>query len=115
MPAGKQPEYVDVETYLVIEPRWKDWSKDAQGRPVLEGGRVVKQTANRPNVTKGGVVTKVTLRIETGCFLPLQPEAVIRVSAGNAETIEADAVDPRTQEEIDEDEALRSIREARHE
>lgn len=96
----KQPNYVDVSTYLVIEPEWKPtWhGKDHADRPILKGGKVTKHTIQKPNVTRGGVVTKITLRIDAGCFLPLQPEAVVHVHAGNAETIEVDALDPREEE-----------------
>lgn len=98
---SNQPEYVDVATYLVIEPKWGTgyYSTDDQGRPLLEGGRVTKHTITRPNITHGGVVTKITLRIDAGCFLPLQPEAVVHINAGNAEVIEVEAVDPREGEE----------------
>lgn len=93
----KQPEYVDVSTYLVIEPEWKaSWyGLDHADRPILAGGKVTKNTVKKPNVTRGGVVTKITLRIDAGCFLPLQPEAVVHINAGNAEVVEVEAVDPR--------------------
>jgi hypothetical protein len=100
---GQQPEHVDVDVYLLVEPRWADTrysrGSDAQGRPVLEGGKVVKATQSRPTVGKaGGVIAKVTMRIDAGCFLPLQPEAVIHIHPGNAETIEVEAIDPRIDE-----------------
>ena len=90
-----QPDHIDVPVYLLIEPKWARW-RDAQGRPVLEGGRVTRATVKRPAVGRdGGVVTRLTLRIDTGVFLPLQPEAVVHVHAGNAETIEVEAIAPR--------------------
>jgi hypothetical protein len=99
MGSRSQPEYVDVETYLVIEPKWSEWGSDAQDRPILSSAKVAKTTTKRPEVTKGGVVTKVKFRIDAGCFLPLQPEAVVHVHAGNAETIEVEALDPREDDE----------------
>lgn len=98
---AKQPEYVDVTAYLVVEPKWNHNSywQDDQGRPILSGGRVTKATQQRPTLGKnGGVITKVTLRIDSGCFLPLQPEAVVHLHPGNAETIEVEAVDPREEQ-----------------
>lgn len=95
----QQPDHVDVAVYLLVEPRWKHYGKDDQGRPILDSGRVVKATQSRPTVGRaGGVITKVTLRIDAAAFLPLQPEAVVHVHAGNAETVEVEAVDPRESE-----------------
>ena len=91
-----QPDHVDIAVYLLVEPRWQHYGKDDQGRPILSGGRVVKATQQRPTVGKaGGVITKVTLRIDAGAFLPLQPEAVVHIHPGNAETVEVVALDAR--------------------
>lgn len=94
------PKTVSVTAYLVLEPKWGDtrypFERDEDGEPLLIGGKVAKVTANRPNVGKdGGVVTKVTFEVDSGLFLPLRPEAVVHVYAGNAEVVEVEAVDPR--------------------
>ena len=95
-----QPSYVDVDFYVVVEPEWKNrrWSSDAQDRPILEGAKATKITQGKPNVTKGGVVTKLTLRFPASSFLPLQPEAIVVIQPGEAETITVEAHDPREDE-----------------
>lgn len=98
----KQPTHVDVEVYLVAEPTWRDrrYWKDDQGRPVLEGAKVVKATQGRPSVSKDGVVTKLTLRFPASAFLPLQPEAIVVIAPGDAETIQVEAHDPRETSDV---------------
>ena len=91
----QQPEYVDISAYLVLEPSWHNHRRDDQGRLILEGGKVAKITQQRPSVTRGGVVTRVTFRVDAGAFLPLQPEAVVHIHPGNAETVTVEATDPR--------------------
>lgn len=92
-----QPDHVDVTVYLVAEPQWKErrWYADAQGRPILEGAKIVKHTQQKPTVAREGVVTKLTLRFPAASFLPLQPEAVVVIQPGDAETIIVEAHDPR--------------------
>lgn len=97
---AEQPKYVDVVTYLTVEPKFSDgkqpWRRDDQDRPLLEGGRVVSATAKRPErkTRTGTVVTQVTLRIEAAAFLPLMPRAVIHIGASDVEVIEVKAHDP---------------------
>lgn len=96
MSTDKQPSHVDVDFYVVVEPQWKHRHyADAQGRPILDGARAAKITQTKPTVTKGGVVTKLTLRFPASSFLPLQPEAVVVIQPGEAETITVTAHDPR--------------------
>jgi hypothetical protein len=100
----KQPDHVDVPVYLLVEPRWASnrFARDDQDRPILTGARVVKATQQRPSVgPRGGVITKITLRIDAGAFLPLQPEAVVHIHPGEAETVEVEASDPRDGGESD--------------
>lgn len=97
---AEQPKYVDVVTYLTVEPKFNDgrslWGRDDQGRPLLEGGRVVSATTKRPERKSrtGTIVTQVTLRIEAAAFLPLMPQAVIHIGASDVEVIEVKATDP---------------------
>lgn len=96
----RQPETIDVTTHLLVQPEWRDrYWKDAQGRPILQGGKVVKATQGRPSVPREGVAVKVTLRIPASAFLPLMPEAVIIVGADDVETITVEASDPRADDE----------------
>jgi hypothetical protein len=97
---ANQPKSVDATFYAVVTPEWSRWSKDSSGRPLLDGAKVERITQNRPQSIKGdALVTRLTLRIDAGALLPLQPQAVIQVSAGQAEIIEAVAVDPRSDDE----------------
>lgn len=97
---GTQPLTVDVSTYLVIEPKWGDigyaWGRDDKDRPILKGATITSATVNKPKrkITAGGIVTKVTLRVDANALLPLQPEAVIEINAGNTELIEVTADEP---------------------
>ena len=92
----QQPKTVDATFYAVVVPEWSRWSKDAEGRPLLEGAKVERITQGRPASVKGGaVVTRLTLRLDAGALLPLQPQAVIHISPGEAEVIEVTATDPR--------------------
>lgn len=94
---AEQPKFVDVTFYAVIEPKFKAgsayWAQDDKGRRVLESARLAKTTNRPPDVTRNGIVTKLTLRVDAEALLPLVPEAVIEVHAGNSEvvTIQADA------------------------
>lgn len=91
-----QPDSVLAECYLTIEPVFRSYGKDAQGRPVLDSARVVGVTKNRPERRSrvGTIVTKLALRIDSAAMLPLLPEVEIKISAGEVEAIEAEAVDP---------------------
>lgn len=93
----KQPEKVQAEFYVLVEPVWKDaWHTDEAGERVLESAKAVRLTQKRPTgLSRGAVVTKLTLQLDASTFLPLRPEAVIEVLPGSTETILATASDPR--------------------
>lgn len=91
----KQPDRVKVPVYLTVEPRWKDsWWLDEQGRRVLEGGAVTRQTKNQPAATRDGVVVKIVLDLPASAFLPLLPEATVTVNEGQSDIIRVEAEDP---------------------
>jgi hypothetical protein len=92
-----QPKFVDATFFAVVVPVWAPaWrGKDANGRPILEGAKVEKITQTRPSVVRGGgVVTRLTLRLDSAALLPLQPQAVIHITPGQVEVIEVLADDP---------------------
>ena len=95
--SNEQPEYVDATFYAVVVPIWAPnyRGKDADGRTLLEGAKVERITQQRPQtVHKGGVVTRLTLRLDAAALLPLQPKAVIHVHAGQTEVLEVAAENP---------------------
>lgn len=93
--AYQQPKTVDATFYAVVVPEWSRYQKDAEDRPVLIGAKVERTTQGRPNTVRGGgIVTRLTLRLEAGALLPLQPQAVIHISPGQVEVIEVEATDP---------------------
>ena len=95
---AQQPKYVDVVTYLTIEPKFATgyYSTDDQDRPILEGGRITSATTKRPDrkTWSGSFVTQITLRVDSAAFLPLMPQAVIHVGPNDVEVIEVEAHDP---------------------
>lgn len=92
---AEQPATVDATFYAVVVPEWTS-GRDAQGRPILRGAKVERITQGRPGFVRGGgVVTRLTLRLDSAALLPLQPQAVIHIAAGQVEVIEAEATDPR--------------------
>lgn len=91
----KQPASVDATFYAVVEPKWSQWQKDAQDRPVLTGAAVTKITQGRPGKIAGSaVLTRLTLRVDSAALLPLQPEAIIHIRPGDVEVIEVTAAAP---------------------
>lgn len=92
-----QPDHVDAAVYAVVVPVWSRHHRDAQDRPILEGAKVDRITQQRPagRIPSGGIVTRLILRLDAAALLPLQPEAVIHVRAGEVDLIEVEAVDPR--------------------
>ena len=84
----RQPATIDVVVYLVVEPRFKGtWASDDKGRPILDSAKVVRALKNRPDfVDHGGVTTKLTLRMPSSVFLPLEPTAIVEVLEGDVET-----------------------------
>lgn len=88
--------HVSATIYAQIEPEW-GWAARLEDRPVT-GARVSRTTQRRPTSPVGGtVLIKLTLRIPTAAFLPLQPSAVIVIPEDmtHAEPIEVTAEDPR--------------------
>ena len=95
--ASDQPQHADAAVYAVVVPVWSSYHRDAQGRPLLEGAKVERMTQKRPTgrLPSGGIVTRLVLRVDAAALLPLQPEAVIHVRAGEVDLIEVEAIDPR--------------------
>lgn len=93
-----QPDHVDAAVYAVVVPVWSRHHRDAQDRPILDGAKVDRIThhqARAGRIPSGGIVTRLILRLDAAALLPLQPEAVIHVRAGEVELIEVEAVNPR--------------------
>lgn len=80
--------YQDAEVYLQVEPIWR-------GQHVV-GAKVIALNQKKPSRPRGGTITtKITIRIPTGAFLPLQPEAVVVIPEGMVvqNPIEVEATD----------------------
>lgn len=93
--AQQQPDHVDATVYAVIKPKWSGYWKDDRGRPILESASIDRITKNRPDAVRGGaIVTRLTLRIDAAALLPLQPQAVVHIHAGDVDVIEVTAEDP---------------------
>jgi hypothetical protein len=72
----KQPEYVDATFYVQVQPSWSRYYSNDD--PRLEGAKAVQLTQSKPRRPQGGtVLTKLTIRIPAGAFLPLRPEAIV--------------------------------------
>lgn len=94
----QQPESVDVTAYIVIEPRWSN-SRDAAGRPILEGAKVAKVTQARPESVRGdSLVTRITFAVDADALLPLQPQAVVHIGAQDVEVMQVVAEHPGDEE-----------------
>lgn len=93
---ASQPTTVDAAFYAVIKPNWHPYLTDSAGRPVLEGATVERITKNVPQTVRGeAFVTRLTLRIDADALLPLQPQAVVHISADQgAMVIETSAEAP---------------------
>ena len=66
--------YIDATFYAQVEPEFYR----AFGEERVRGAKVVGLTQKRPDRPRRGViVTKLTIRIPEGAFLPLRPEAVV--------------------------------------
>ena len=97
--AQQQPTYVDATFYAVITPKW-GYGVDERGRTILRGATVDRITQKRPGVIKGGgVVTRLTLRLDAEALLPLEPQAIIRISPGEVDVIEVVADAPSEEDE----------------
>lgn len=97
---ANQPPYVDATFYAVITPQWSKWYEDERGRTILEGAKVDRITQTRPTTVKGGgVVTRLTLRLDAEALLPLEPQAIIRISPGEVDVIEVVADAPSEEDE----------------
>jgi hypothetical protein len=101
--SAKQPKTVLAEAYLTIQPEWTPntgyYSRDEEGHPILRGAKVTRVTQGRPSLQRGGVATKIKFRIDASLLLPLRPEVLIDLHAGNAEVIEVEAVHPGQEED----------------
>lgn len=96
--ARPQPEYVDVTSYIVIEPKWSDRLFDDRNRPILEGGKVTRAAQSPPGkVLNGGIVTRVTFRVDASALLPLQPQAIVHIHADDVSVIEVTADAPESE------------------
>lgn len=93
---SKQPNTVTTVAYLTIVPKWKNYLKDSDGNPVLEGARVVAVHQSKPaSVKGGGIVTALTVEVSAETFLPIAPKATLQIDQGNAEIVlEMDAEHP---------------------
>lgn len=93
-----QPPYVDATFYAVIVPEWSHYTEN--GRRLLRGAKVDRITQKRPEVVKGGgVVTRLTLRLDAAALLPLEPQAIIHIAPGQVDVIEVTADSPEEAEE----------------
>jgi hypothetical protein len=91
-----QPQQVDATFYAQVEPEWSSYVQ-ADGQRRLKGAKVMRITQSRPARPVGGtVLVKLTLRLPTGAFLPLRPEAVVVIpdSLTEANPVEVIAEDP---------------------
>jgi hypothetical protein len=88
----------DATFYVQIEPVWSNWRKDKHGDKALESIKAIAITQQRPKSQRPGtVLTKLTVRVPEGAFLPLRPEAVVVVPEdmiAAALPIEVEAGDP---------------------
>jgi hypothetical protein len=90
----QQPQHVDATFYAVVRPEWHRWRKDDKNRPILASAKVERITQNRPNQVAGdAVVTRLTLRVDAVALLPLQPQAIVHITADDVDviTVTADA------------------------
>jgi hypothetical protein len=90
-----QPKYVDATFYAVVRPEWHRYLKDDKNRPVLDGAKVERITQKRPDKVAGdAVVTRLTLRVDATALLPLQPQAIVHITADDIEVITVTADSP---------------------
>lgn len=91
----KQPPHVDATFYAVVRPEWHRYLKDDKGRPILDGAKVERITQARPKQVAGdAVVTRLTLRVDAAALLPLQPQAIVHITADDVEVIQVTADAP---------------------
>ncbi len=101
---GKQPQFVDATFHVIIKPEWGR-GVDDQGRSILQGAKLDRSTITRPQSMPpgGGVVARLTVRLDADCLLPLMPDAVIHVHAGDVETIQVNVEPPEEMQDDDRD------------
>lgn len=88
-------DMVEATFHAIFEPRWARGTTTRVMRMEF-----VRATKNRPSsLRNGGVAVKLTVQMPKNVFMPLQPEAVITVTPGQATVILAEAVDPDNHEE----------------
>lgn len=95
--SGNQPDYVDATFYVQLRPEWSRYWEDAAGNRVLSGAALANATIKRPlKQQPGTVLLKLTVRVPSGAFLPLSPEAVVVIPEGMTvvEPVEVEAGDP---------------------
>lgn len=98
-----QPQHVETSFHIVVTPEWSRHLKDGAGRPVLTGIKAERITKGRPDTVRGGgITTKIGLVIDASAFVPLQPEAVIRIGAHEVEVIhDITATSPDTAPQVE--------------
>lgn len=99
----KQPDKVRASFYATVEPQWKTGSywTDDKDRPILDSVKVVGITQKKPKgrTKAGAIITRLTLEFDANAFLPLQPEAVIKIGADQFEMVEVEADAPELDDE----------------
>lgn len=90
----RQPETVETSFYVVLEPKWSTWYKDADGEPVLDSVRAARMTKSRPTNTHG-LVAKIKVRTPGRAFMPLRPVVTIDIPGDllAMDEVEAEAED----------------------
>lgn len=93
----KQPDHVEATMFVQVAPEFHRWLTDAAGNRLLEGAKLANATIKAPERQKAGtVLLKLTVRVPSGAFLPLAPQAVVVIPEGMTvtEPIEVEAGDP---------------------
>lgn len=77
--------YHDATFYVQVEPTFYKYGGND---PTVSSIRAVAITQKRPERPRGGVVlTKLTIRIPDGAFLPLRPEVIVVIPENMVEAI----------------------------
>lgn len=88
--------------YLQLEADVNQRYIGGEHREAVTGIRAVAITQKRPTRPRSGaVITKLTIQVPDGAFLPLRPEAVVVIPEGMTELspIQVEAIDPHDPEE----------------
>jgi hypothetical protein len=84
-------EFQDATFWAQVEPIW------SHNRLWVKGAKVIGITQAKPRRPRGGaVIVKLTIRIPTLAFMPLEPEAIVVIPADMTITtpLEVIAQDP---------------------